>query len=149
MDIVYHVRLPVGDTFGQSSKSWRPKTPESVRPLIEFCRKAELRVYFGNTPSIFLMIRSATGPQQRRATPSSGWGGCQRGRSWFPGVAPRGFPHNRQHAFAALVHKSNFSMFVFCSPYGFRAKEITPVVYTCGVSVLQELRRTKAVLGGL
>ena len=27
--------------------------------------------------------------------------------------------------------------------------EITPVVYTCGVSVLQELRRTKAVLGGL
>src|ERR1019366_3338608 len=25
----------------------------------------------------------------------------------------------------------------------------TPVVYTCGVFVLQELRRTKAVLGGL
>jgi hypothetical protein len=57
--------------------------------------------------------------------------------------------HDRQHAFAPFVHKSNFSMFVFCSPYGFRAKEITPVVYTCGVSVLQELRRTKAVLGGL
>ena len=27
-------------------------------------------------------------------------------------------------------------------------REISPVVYTCGVSVLQELRRTKAVLGG-
>ena len=25
----------------------------------------------------------------------------------------------------------------------------SPVVYTCGVSVLQDLRRTKAVLGGL
>ena len=30
-----------------------------------------------------------------------------------------------------------------------RALRFTPVVYTCGVSVLQELRRTKAVLGGL
>ena len=30
-----------------------------------------------------------------------------------------------------------------------RAYIFTPVVYTCGDSVLQELRRTKAVLGGL
>ena len=51
--------LPVGDTFAQSSKSWRPKRPESVRPLIEFGRKAELRVYFGNAASILRMIRSA------------------------------------------------------------------------------------------
>jgi hypothetical protein len=29
-----------------------------------------------------------------------------------------------------------------------RRSNFTPVVYTCGVSVLQELRRTKAVLGG-
>jgi hypothetical protein len=28
-------------------------------------------------------------------------------------------------------------------------RAISPVVYTCGVSVLQDLRRTKAVLGGL
>jgi hypothetical protein len=30
-----------------------------------------------------------------------------------------------------------------------RALHFTPVVYTCGVSVLPELRRTKTVLGGL
>jgi hypothetical protein len=30
-----------------------------------------------------------------------------------------------------------------------RAKETSPVVHTCGVSVLEELRRTTAVLGGL
>jgi hypothetical protein len=30
-----------------------------------------------------------------------------------------------------------------------RALRLTPVVYTCGVSVLQDLRRTTAVLGGL
>ena len=29
------------------------------------------------------------------------------------------------------------------------ARRFSPVVYTCGVSVLQDLRRTKAVLGGL
>ena len=28
-------------------------------------------------------------------------------------------------------------------------QEISPVVYTCGGSVLEGLRRTKAVLGGL
>ncbi len=27
--------------------------------------------------------------------------------------------------------------------------DFTPLVYTCGVSVLQDLRRTTAVLGGL
>ena len=32
---------------------------------------------------------------------------------------------------------------------GIMQQEISPVVYTCGVSVLQDLRRTKAVLGGL
>ena len=30
-----------------------------------------------------------------------------------------------------------------------RAPHFTPVVYTCGVSVLQDLRRTTAVLDGL
>jgi hypothetical protein len=30
-----------------------------------------------------------------------------------------------------------------------RTLRFTPVVYTCGVSVLQHLRRTTAVLGGL
>ena len=34
--------------------------------------------------------------------------------------------------------------FLFAMP-----RAISPVVYTCGVSVLQNLRRTKAVLGGL
>jgi hypothetical protein len=40
-------------------------------------------------------------------------------------------------------------MFTFCSPTtNYEEQEITPVVYTCGVSVLQELRRTRAVLSG-
>ena len=30
-----------------------------------------------------------------------------------------------------------------------RTLDFTPVVYTCGVSVLQDLRRTMVVLGGL
>jgi hypothetical protein len=30
-----------------------------------------------------------------------------------------------------------------------RLKTLSPVIYTCVVSVLRELRRTKAVLGGL
>ena len=82
---------------------------------------------------------------------SSGWICCENTSlvSHAGCFDPSHSRHNRQHSFAALVHKSNFSMFVFCSPYGFRAKEITPVVYTCGVSLLQELQRTKAVLGGL
>ena len=36
---------------------------------------------------------------------------------------------------------------LFVCSFAYRKK--SPVVYTCGVSVLQDLRRTKAVLGGL
>jgi len=57
--------------------------------------------------------------------------------------------HNRQHALAALVHDEKDIKFAFCSPMKIRAKETSPVVHTCGVSVLEELRRTTAVLGGL
>jgi len=36
-----------------------------------------------------------------------------------------------------------------CVRFSGTSTNFTPVVYTCDVSVLQELRRTKAVLGGL
>jgi len=40
-------------------------------------------------------------------------------------------------------------MFSFCSPHEILGQETTPVVLTCGVSVLQDFLRPKAVLGGL
>lgn len=52
---------------------------------------------------------------------------------------------NQQHAFAAFVHATSLH-FVRHTRSGLG--ETSPVVYTCRVSVLQGLRRTKAVLGG-
>jgi hypothetical protein len=48
----------------------------------------------------------------------------------------------------SAVHDDKNTIFAVCSPMKIRAKETSPVVYTCGSSVLQELRRTKAALGG-
>jgi hypothetical protein len=57
---------------------------------------------------------------------------------------------DQQQALAAFVHTVQFIIFAFYSPpYAFLAGKTSPVVYTCGVSVLRDLRRTMAVLGGL
>ncbi len=76
---------------------------------------------------------------------------------WLPvtpsALMPLSAPERQSEWVLGVIHQGNFGR-------GFngrlwpvtasleRAPHFTPVVYTCGVSVLQELRRTKAVLGG-